>query len=99
MATVLAIAGSLAADAALVAIGTRLFPATKGYVHFQFDDYARLTVIGVVIACAAWPIVARVTLGAPLALLPPGHRGDAGALPARPLHLAPGTVGRRRWRS
>ncbi len=61
MATVLAIAGSLAADAALVAIGTRLFPATKGYGHFQFDDYARLTVIGVLIACAAWPIVARVT--------------------------------------
>jgi hypothetical protein len=61
LATVLAIAGSLAADAALVAIGTRLFPATKGYGHFQFDDYARLTVIGVLIACAAWPIMARVT--------------------------------------
>ena len=61
LATVLAIAGSLAADAALVAIGTHLFPATNGYVHFQFDDYAKLTVIGVLIACAAWPIVARVS--------------------------------------
>jgi hypothetical protein len=30
-------------------------------VHFQFHDYARLTVIGIVIACAAWPVVARVT--------------------------------------
>ncbi len=60
-ATVLALAGSLAADAALVAIGTRLFPATKGYAHFQFHDYAKLTVIGVLIACAAWPIVARVS--------------------------------------
>jgi len=61
LATVLSIGLSLAADAALVAIGTRVFPSTKGYVHFQFHDYARLTVIGIVIACAAWPVVARVT--------------------------------------
>ena len=61
LATVLSLAGSLAADAALVAIATHAFPATKGYVHFQFHDYARLTVIGVVIACAAWPIVARLS--------------------------------------
>jgi hypothetical protein len=59
LATVLAVVGSLAADAALVAIGTHVFPATKGYSHFQFADYAKLTVIGVVIACAAWPVVAR----------------------------------------
>ncbi len=61
LATILAIALSLAADAALVAIGTRLFPGTKGYVHFTFRDYAKLTVIGVVIACAAWPIVTRIS--------------------------------------
>jgi hypothetical protein len=61
LATVLSIALSLLADAALVAVGTRLLPSTKGYVHFQFHDYAKLTVIGVVIACAAWPIVARVS--------------------------------------
>jgi hypothetical protein len=61
LATVLSIALSLAADAALVAIGTRVFPATKGYVHFQFHDYAKLTVIGVLIACAAWPVVARLS--------------------------------------
>ncbi len=59
LATVLSIALSLAADAELVAVGTRLFPATKGYVHFQFGDYAKLTVIGVLVACAAWPVVAR----------------------------------------
>ncbi len=59
LATVLAIALSLAADAALVAIGTHLFPSTKGYVHFQFADYAKLTVLGVIIGGAAWPIVAR----------------------------------------
>ena len=61
LASVLAVVGSLAADAALVAVGTRVFPGTKGYVHFQFSDYARLTVIGVVIACAAWPVVTRIS--------------------------------------
>lgn len=61
LATVLSIGLSLLADAALVAIGTRVFPTTKGYGHFQFHDYARLTIIGIVIACAAWPIVIRVS--------------------------------------
>jgi hypothetical protein len=61
LATVVSLVGSLAADAALVAIGTRVFPSTKGYVHFQFSDYAKLTVIGVVIACVAWPIVTRIS--------------------------------------
>jgi hypothetical protein len=61
LATVLSVALSLLADAALVAIGTRVFPSTKGYGHFQFHDYAKLTVIGVVIACAAWPVVVRVS--------------------------------------
>jgi hypothetical protein len=61
LATVLALALSLAADAAIVAIGTRLFPATKGYVHFAFGDYAKLTVVGVLVACAAWPVVARLS--------------------------------------
>jgi hypothetical protein len=60
-ATVLAIALSLTANAALVAIGTRLFPSTKGYVHFQFNDYAMLTILGVLIACAGWPVVARIS--------------------------------------
>ncbi len=60
-ATVVSIAGSLAADAALVAIGTAVFPSTRGYVHFQFHDYARLTVIGVVVACLAWPVVTRIS--------------------------------------
>ena len=55
------IAGSLAADALLVVIGTAIFPSTKGYVHFQFSDYAKLTVIGVVIACLAWPVVTRIS--------------------------------------
>lgn len=61
VATVLSLAGSLVADAILVAIGTAVFPKTAGYVHFRFSDYAKLTVIGVVIACAAWPVVTRIT--------------------------------------
>ena len=61
LATAISLAGSLGVDAALVAIGMAVFPSTKGYVHFQFHDYARLTIIGVIIACAAWPIVTRIS--------------------------------------
>ena len=61
IATVLSVALCLAADALLVKIGTAVFPGTKGYVHFQFSDYSKLTIIGVVIACLAWPVVARLT--------------------------------------
>ena len=60
-ATVLSIAGSLAADALLVTIGQAVFPSTRGYAHFQFPDYSKLTVIGVVIACLAWPVVTRIS--------------------------------------
>jgi hypothetical protein len=55
------IARSLAAAAALVAIGTAIFASTRDYVHFQFHDYAKLTVIGVVSACVAWPVVTRIS--------------------------------------
>ena len=61
VATVIAIAASLLADAALVAAGTKVFPSTVGYDHFRFEDYAKLTVIGVVIGCAGWPIVMRIS--------------------------------------
>ena len=61
LATVLSVMLSSAADAALVVIGEHLWPATKGYGHFQFSDYAKLTIVGVLIACAAWPIVTRMS--------------------------------------
>jgi hypothetical protein len=61
LATIASIAGSLAADAILVVIGKAVFPSTKGFAHFQFSDYAKLTVIGVIIACVAWPIVTRIS--------------------------------------
>jgi hypothetical protein len=61
VATIAAIAGSLTADALLVIIGRAVFPSTRGYAHFQFPDYSKLTVIGVVIACLAWPVVTRIS--------------------------------------
>jgi Family of unknown function (DUF6069) len=61
LATIAAVAGSLAADALLVVIAQAAFPSTRGYTHFQFPDYAKLTVIGVIIACVAWPVVTRVS--------------------------------------
>ncbi|MFZ1062876.1 MAG: DUF6069 family protein [Acidimicrobiales bacterium] len=61
LASLVAVVGSLVADMALVALGTRIFPSVRNYGHFQFSDYAKLTVIGVVIACVGWPIVARIS--------------------------------------
>ncbi|HVB50415.1 MAG TPA: hypothetical protein VND89_01545 [Acidimicrobiales bacterium] len=61
LATVVSLVGSLVADALLVAIGTRVFPSTKGYGHFHFSDYSKLTIIGVLIACVGWSIVTRIT--------------------------------------
>ena len=61
LATAAALVGSLAVDAALVAIGTALFPSIKGFVHFRFSDYAKLTIIGVVFASIGWPIVTRIS--------------------------------------
>jgi len=61
IATVVSLGGSLAVDALLVAIGTRVFPSTVGYVHFRFSDYAKLTTVGVIIACVAWPLVTRIS--------------------------------------
>jgi hypothetical protein len=61
LASLVAIVGSLVADMVLVLIATHLVPSTKGYAHFRFSDYAELTVIGVVIACGGWPVVARIT--------------------------------------
>jgi hypothetical protein len=61
VATVTAMIGSLAADAILVAAGTHIFPGIAGYGHFRFDDYAKLTIIGVLIGAAGWPVLTRIS--------------------------------------
>jgi Family of unknown function (DUF6069) len=58
---VVAIIGALAADAILVEVGTHVFPATAGYEHFKFGDYAKLTIIGVVIGAAGWSVLTRIS--------------------------------------
>ena len=60
-ATIVSLVGSLAADALLVVIGTAIFPHIKCYVHFRPSDYGKLTMIGVIIACAAWPVVTWIS--------------------------------------
>jgi hypothetical protein len=61
LATVVSIVGSLLADALCVVIAQAAYPGTRGYAHFQFTDYAKLTVIGVLIACAGWPVTTRIS--------------------------------------
>jgi hypothetical protein len=57
--TLLAIVASLAADAGLVKLGVTWWPAIRGYSHFRWSDYGTLTVVGVIAACASWPLVIR----------------------------------------
>jgi hypothetical protein len=61
LATGAAIAGSLLADALIVVVAEALFPSTKGYVHFHFGDYAKLTIIGVLVACLGWLVITRLS--------------------------------------
>jgi hypothetical protein len=61
IATVVTIAAALLADALLVAVGTHVFPSTRGYGHFRFNDYAKLTIIGVLIGCMGWPVLTRIS--------------------------------------
>ena len=61
VASLVALGGSLLADWLLVKLGVHVFPSTRGFAHFQFGDYAKLTIIGVVIACAGWPLCTAVT--------------------------------------
>jgi hypothetical protein len=57
IALVAAVVLSVAACWALATAAVALMPSTAGYEHFGFQDYAKLTVIGVVIAALAWPVV------------------------------------------
>jgi len=61
IALIVANAGSLISDAILVAFGKWIFPSTQNFQHFQFSDYAKLTLVGVTIACIAWPVVTWIS--------------------------------------
>lgn len=61
MAAAVALAGSLVADAVAVHVTTSAFPATARFSHFRLADYGALTVVGVLGASVAWPVVARVS--------------------------------------
>jgi hypothetical protein len=58
LATIAAVAVSLLACFALASAAILLFPQLSTYEHFQFGDYSKLTVLGVVAACVGWPVVA-----------------------------------------
>jgi hypothetical protein len=59
--TLLCVIGSLGADAGLVRLGGELYPAIRDYSHFHPYDYGTLTVIGVLAACASWPLAVRIS--------------------------------------
>ena len=61
IALIVANVGSLISDAILVAMGKWIFPSTQNFPHFQFSDYAKLTIVGVTIACIAWPVVTWIS--------------------------------------
>ncbi len=61
LATIAAVAGSVTACAILAVAGAAVFPSTRGYEHFQFADYAKLTVVGVLVACAGWLVAAALS--------------------------------------
>lgn len=61
LATLVSLAGSVALCGMLVVVALAAFPSLAGYPHFQFADYGKLTIIGVVIACCAWPLVTLVS--------------------------------------
>jgi len=61
VATITAIVLSLLACWLLVILGTAVFPSTVGYAHFGFGDYGKFTIVGVLLACLAWPVMTLVS--------------------------------------
>ncbi len=61
IAIVAAVALSILACWALATAAIAAMPSTAGYEHFGFRDYAKLTVIGVVIAGIGWPIATMIS--------------------------------------
>ncbi len=60
-ASAVAVAGSLVVNVLLVHLATSLFPSTRGFSHYKVADYVSLTLLGAIVACAAWSAVIRVS--------------------------------------
>lgn len=60
IALVLATALSLAACAVVAAVTTALVPSLAGYDHLRWQDWAKLTLIGIPLACLGWPVAAAL---------------------------------------
>jgi hypothetical protein len=52
-----AVLGSLLVCFLLAKLASFADPGIAGYQHFEFSDYSKLTIIGVVAACVGWPII------------------------------------------
>jgi hypothetical protein len=61
MAGVVAIVGSLVADAVLVAVARAAFSTPSTFGPFHFGSYAPLTILGVVGATVGWGILVRLS--------------------------------------
>jgi len=58
---VVAVLGSLLVCVAIAKLVSSADPSIASYQHFEFSDYSRLTIVGVVSACIGWPIVALLS--------------------------------------
>jgi hypothetical protein len=56
IAAVAAVLLSLLACAAVAAVTIALVPSVGGYEHLRFHDWAKLTVVGIVLASLGWPL-------------------------------------------
>jgi hypothetical protein len=61
VAAVVAAVVSLALDEVAVHLARSNFATTRHFSHFRFSDYATLTIVGVLVGAAAWPVVTRIT--------------------------------------
>ncbi|HEY4266553.1 MAG TPA: hypothetical protein VGM94_00030 [Galbitalea sp.] len=59
--TAIAVGASLLACFGLAWIAVAVSPGLAGYGHFQFGDYSKLTIVGVIVACIGWPTITWFT--------------------------------------
>lgn len=60
LAAVVAVGFSLLASGAVAAVTKDVAPSIAGYEHLQVGDWAKLTVIGIVLASLGWPLACLI---------------------------------------